>query len=179
MTNEGHADKTDSVLNTGEDIETLKKALAEEKVKVEANLAGWQRAQADFVNYRKRCEQEMEETTIFANAALILSLLPILDDFERAFKSFPAELLRLNSGWVEGIRLVERKLTTTLEMQGLSRIKTIGESFDPRLHEAIRQAQGEEGIIIQEIEKGFKLRDKVLRPAKVIVGNGKDSTEEE
>lgn len=179
MTNEGYTDKTDSALNSGEDIETLKKALAEEKAKVEANLAGWQRAQADFINYRRRNEQEMGEVSQFANAALILSLLPILDDFERAFTSFPVELLRQNSGWVDGIRLIERKLRTTLEMQGLSQIKTVGESFDPRLHEAVRQDKGKEGVVIQEIEKGYKLRDKVLRPAKVMVGNGEDSTEEE
>lgn len=179
MTNEGHNDQTDSVLNIGEDIEILKKALAEEKAKVEANIVGWQRAQADFINYRRHSEQGMEEMTQFANATLILSLLPILDDFERAFSSFPAELLRLNSGWIEGIRLIERKLRATLEGQGLSRIITVGETFDPRLHEAVRQDKGEEGIVIQEVEKGYKLHDKVLRPAKVMVGNGEDSTKEE
>lgn len=178
MTN-GYNDETDSALNTGEDVEILKKTLDEEKAKAETNLAGWQRTQADFINYRRRCEQEMAETTQFANAALLLSLLPILDDFERAFSSFPAELSRQDSGWVEGVRLVERKLRTTLERLGLSRIKTVDELFDPRLHEAVRQGKGKEGIIIQEMEKGYKLHDKVLRPAKVMVGSGEDTAEEE
>lgn len=179
MTNEGYNDETDSALNTEEDLEILKKALDEQKAKAEANLAGWQRAQADFINYKRRCDQELSETTQFANAALLLSLLPILDDFERAFNSFPAELSRQDSGWVEGIRLVERKLRTTLERLGLSRIETADELFDPRLHEAVRQGKGKEGIIIQEVEKGYKLYDKVLRPAKVMVGNGENTAEEE
>ena len=179
MTSEGYNDETDSVSNTEEDVEILKKALDEEKAKAEVNLAGWQRTQADFINYKRRSEQEMAETTQFANAALVLSLLPILDDFERAFNLFPTELSRQDSGWVEGIRLVERKLRTTLERLGLSRIKTVDEPFDPRLHEAVRQDKGKEGIIIQEIEKGYKLHDKVLRPAKVMVGNGEDIAEEE
>ena len=178
MTSEGQIDNNDYTVDTEGELEILKKALAEEKTKSEANLAGWQRAQADLINYRKRCEQEMEETTRFANAALILTLLPVLDDFERAFNSFPVDQLKPNSGWIEGVRLVERKLRTTLEMQGLSHIKTVGEPFDPRIHEAVRQAAGKEGTIIQELVKGYKLHDKVLRPAKVMVGNGEDLTEE-
>ncbi len=178
MTNEGYNDETDSV-NMEEDVGILQKALDEEKAKAEINLAGWQRAQADFVNYKRRTEQELTETTQFANAALVLNLLPVLDDFERASNSFPAELSRQDSGWVEGIRLVERKLRTTLERMGLSRVKSVNEPFDPRLHEAVGQCKGKEGIIIQEMEKGYKLHDKVLRPAKVMVGNGEDTAEEE
>src|SRR3989338_4664414 len=81
MTNEGYNDETDSV-NMEEDIGILQKALDVEKAKAEINLAGWQRAQADFVNYKRRTEQELTETTQFANAALVLNLLPVLDDFE-------------------------------------------------------------------------------------------------
>ncbi len=176
MTNESHAEKTEAEVVKTEGIETLEKALAEEKAKAETNLAGWQRAQADFINYRRRSEQEREEATKFASAALILSLLPVLDDFERAANSFPSELT--HASWVEGIRLIERKLRTTLEAQGLSRIKTVGEPFDPRSHEAVRQDKGKEGIIIQEVEKGYKLQDKVLRPAKVVVGTGEELKEE-
>src|SRR4030066_2533527 len=91
MTNESYNDETDSV-NMEDDAEILKKALDEEKAKAEANLAGWQRAQADFVNYKRRSEQDLTETTQFANATLVLNLLPVLDDFERASNSFPPEL---------------------------------------------------------------------------------------
>ncbi len=158
-----------------EDIEALKQALAEEKAKAETNLAGWQRAQADFVNYKRRSEQEKEEIRKFANAVLMLSLLPILDDLERAFVSIPHNLDKLS--WVDGIRLIGRKLQASLEAQGLSLIKAVGEAFDPKLHEAAMHGKGKEGIVIEELQKGYKFYDRVIRPAMVVVGDGK--TEEE
>ena len=155
-----------------EDIETLKQVLAEAKAKAEANLAGWQRAQADFANYKKRSEQERGEIGKFANSMLMLSLLPILDDLERAFISVPPRLAKLS--WVDGIKLIERKLWATLEAQGLSQIKALGEPFDPNLHEAVRQDKGKEGIVIEEVQKGYKLDDRVIRPTMVVVGNGEE-----
>ncbi len=155
-----------------EDIETLKQALTEEKAKAEANLAGWQRAQADFINYKRRTEQEKEEIIKFASAPLILNLLPVLDDLERAFTSIPQHLDKLS--WVDGIRLIERKLQATLEIQGLSPIKALGEPFDPNLHEAAMHGKGKEGIVIEELQKGYKLHDRVIRPAMVVVGNGEE-----
>jgi len=154
-----------------ENIETLKQTLAEEKEKAEKYLANWQRAQADLINYKRRSEQEKEEISKFANSVLILDLLPVLDDFERAFASLPSNSAELS--WLEGIRLVERKLRASLEAQGLSRIQALGEPFDPKFHEAIRQGKGEEGIVIEEIQKGYKLHDRVIRPSKVVVGNSK------
>ena len=160
-----------------EDIEALKQALAEEKAKAETNLAGWQRAQADFINYKRRNEQEKEEISKFANTTLMLSLLPILDDLDRAFTSIPPRLDRLS--WVDGIRLIERKLQATLEAQELSQIKTLGEPFDPNLHEAAMQGKGKEGIVIEELQKGYKLHDRVIRPAMVVVGTGETEEEKE
>ena len=153
-----------------EDIGVLKQALAEAKAKAEEYLAGWQRAQADFINYKRRTEQEKEEISQFVNAILILNLLPILDDLERALTSIPPRLAKLS--WVDGIRLIERKLQSSLEAQGLSRIKALGEPFDPNLHEAARMDKGKEGIVIEEIQKGYILHDSVIRPSKVVVGNG-------
>ena len=155
-----------------EDIESLKKALAEEKEKAEGYLANWQRAQADFVNYKRRSEQEKEELGKFANAALMFSLLPILDDLERAFASIPPKLTKLS--WADGVRLIERKLRASLEAQGLSQIKALGEPFDPNLHEAAMYTKGKEGIVIEELQKGYKLHDRVIRPAMVVVGNGEE-----
>jgi molecular chaperone GrpE len=154
------------------DIETLKKLLAETQAKAEANLAGWQRAQADFINYKRRSEQEREELAQLANSVLILSLLPVLDDFERAFVSIPPKLEKMS--WMDGIKLVERKLWASLEAQGLSPIKALGEPFDPNLHEAVRQDNGKEGIVIEEVQKGYNLHDRVIRPAMVVVGNGEE-----
>jgi molecular chaperone GrpE len=158
-----------------EDIETLQKILAEEKVKAEANLAGWQRAQADFINYKRRSEQDKEEIGKLSNAVLMLNLLPILDDLERAFTSVPPRLDKLS--WVDGIKLIERKLWASLEAQGLSPIKALGEPFDPTLHEAIRQDKGKAGIVIEELQKGYKLNDRVIRPTMVVVGNGEEEKE--
>jgi molecular chaperone GrpE len=172
----------DEVVEAGieqaEDIETLQQALAEEKEKAEKYLANWQRSQADLENYAKRAEQEKSETVEFANRILILDLLPILDDFERALASLSVELDEQN--WTEGIKLIYNKLKTILETQGLAEIKAEGEYFDPYLHEAAGQLEGEEGIIMEEIRKGYKFRDKLLRPSMVMVGTGKkNKTQEE
>jgi molecular chaperone GrpE len=155
-----------------EDIETLKEKLAEAKAKAEANLAGWQRAQADFINYKKRSEQEKQTLSKFANSVLILNLLPILDDFERAFSSIPPKMGKLS--WLDGIRLIERKMWAVLQAQGVSPIKAMGEPFDPQFHEAVRQDKGKEGIVTEEVQKGYMLEDRVIRPTMVVVGNGEE-----
>ena len=155
-----------------EDIGALKQSLAEEKAKAEGYLANWQRAQADFINYKRRSEQEKEEIGKFANALLMLNLLPVLDDLERAFDSIPPHLARLT--WADGIRLIERKLQACLEVQGLSPIKALGEPFDPKFHEAAMHGKGKEGIVIEELQKGYKLHDRVIRPSMVVVGNGEE-----
>jgi len=160
-----------------EDIATLQQALAEEKEKTEGYLANWQRAQADFINYKRRIEQEREEFNKFANASLILGLLPILDDLERAFDSMPHKVTK--HSWLDGIQLIERKFRATLEAQGAVPVKAMGEPFDPRFHEAIRQDKGEEGIVIAEIQKGYLLHDRLLRPAKVVVGTGEEKGEKQ
>ncbi len=162
---------------TEEDIESVKKALAEKQEKAERYLANWQRAQADFSNFKKRSEQEKAETTRFANAMLVTGLLPILDDFERALDSASAKLAGLT--WIDGIRLIHRKLQGILEMHGLSQIEALGQEFDPMVHEAVLHEEGEEGKVIEELQKGYKLHDRVLRPAMVKVGKGKVEQEEQ
>lgn len=153
-----------------EDIEALQAALAEEKARAESHLAGWQRAQADFMNYKRRTEQEKAEASKFANAMLILNLLPILDDFQRAFASMSSSLASLT--WVDGMQLIYRKLESILEANGLTQIKAIGEKFDPRYHEAVLHKEGDEGVVMEELQRGYKLHDKVIRPALVVVGSG-------
>lgn len=153
-----------------EEPESLEEALAEAKQKVEQYLANWQRTQADFVNYKRRSEQEREEIGKFAKSQLILNLLPVLDDIERAFESITPQVARLK--WVEGIRLIERKLRSALEAEGLSQIDALGEPFDPNVHEAAMHSKGEEGMVVQELQKGYMLNDRVIRPSMVVVGNG-------
>jgi molecular chaperone GrpE len=160
-----------------DEMAALKQVLAEEKSRAEEYLANWQRAQADFINFKKRSEQEKGEATKFANAMLILNLLPVLDDLERALDSLPANLAGLT--WIDGIRLIYRKLQAVLEAQGLSPIKAEGEKFDPNLHEAVMHGEGEEEMITQELQRGYKLHDRVIRPTMVVVGKGKEEGEAE
>ena len=160
-----------------EDIETLKQALAEEQKKAEDYLANWQRAQADFINYKRRTEQERGEFNRFANGTLILNLLPVLDDLERAIDSIPPKLAK--TSWVDGTKRIRHKFRASLEAQGLAPIKALGEPFDPRFHEAVRQDKGNEGIVIEEFQRGYMLHDRVLRPTKVVVGNGEEEEKED
>lgn len=155
-----------------EEVESLKKALAEEKDKAEKYLANWQRAQADFINYKRRSEQERAEVVNYANSALILSILPVVDDLERALASVPDEFAE--STLVEGIRHIYRKLQGALEAQGVSVIEAEGKDFDPNFHEAVMMVEGEEGKVIGETQKGYKLRNRVVRPSKVMVGKGSE-----
>jgi molecular chaperone GrpE len=159
-----------------EDVEELKKSLTEEKTRADANMTGWQRAQADFVNYKRFTEQDKIDTCKYANANLLVNILPILDDFERALGSIPKG--EDKAKWVEGLKLIDRKFRDTLEKQGVTSIKAVGEEFDCRSMEAMSCGKGKKDIVTHELEKGYKLQDKVIRPAKVIVGTGEEETEE-
>ncbi len=158
------------------DVASLQKALAEEQAKANGYLANWQRSQADFLNYKKRTEQERYETAKHANGTLILALLPVLDDLERALENVPEKLAKSN--WVDGIELISRKFKSILEGHGLSEIKAIGEPFDPNLHEAMLYSEGEEEMVVEEMQKGYRLHDQVLRPTKVSVGKGSEENYE-
>lgn len=152
-------------------IEALTKALATEKERADANMAGWQRAAAEWANYRKRAEQERSELVKNANADLIRRWLSIIDDMERAFQKIPADIAGVP--WVEGMRLIERKLMVTLEQEGVTRYDAIGQDFDPAYHDAIAVEETDaehDGKVVGEILKGYRLRERVLRPAMVRVG---------
>jgi molecular chaperone GrpE len=151
-------------------IEELQKQVEEFKSKADEYLDQWRRTAADFSNYRKLVAKEKEDLTQTANAVLLASLLPILDDFERAFKVIPDHLEKLT--WVEGIALIYRKLQAVMEQAGVKPIEAEGKQFDPRLHEAIthEEVEGfEDGQVIEEVQKGYMLGDKVLRPSMVRV----------
>jgi len=160
---------------SAEDVATLKAQLEEEKKKAEGYLANWQRAAADFQNYKRRTEQERQEVALLANAALIINILPILDDLERALRNVDAHLAGLT--WVDGIRLIHRKLQAILEASGVKEITTEGQDFDPRYHEATMYGEGEEGKVVAEVQRGYMLGDRVLRPAMVVVGRGNKEEE--
>jgi molecular chaperone GrpE len=149
----------------------LQKALADAKAKADEYLDGWQRARAEFANYKKRQEQQNADLRAFATMDLIRKLLPIQDDFERAMKTLPEGIAHMT--WIEGVMLIHRKLQLILESEGLKAIEIKqNDPFDPTLHEAIShdEAEGvESGHIIEELQKGYKIGDRVIRPALVRV----------
>lgn len=165
------------LVSEAEDIETLKKALTEEKARADANLAGWQRAQADLINYKRYSEQDKADAIKFANTQLMRAILPVMDDFGRAIEAIPAEFAK--QSWVDGVKLIERKLRAALELQGLTCIPALGEAFDPCIHEAIACDTGKRDIVLKELEKGYRLHDRVIRPARVIVGSGQEEQKKE
>lgn len=140
------------------------------KAQAEEYLDLLRRERAQFANYRKRTENEKAECTRQANATLITRLLPVIDDFERAMET--ASNQGVDSPWLTGLTLIKRKLETLLEQEGVEAITTAGQVFDPQLHQAVtyEAAAGfEEGQIIGELEKGYRIGDRVLRPSKVRV----------
>jgi molecular chaperone GrpE len=148
----------------------LRRELEEQKAKAAEYLDGWQRARAEFANYKKRIEKEQEDMIQFANGAFITKLLPVMDDFERAFQTLPPNLMGMT--WLEGIVLIQRKLQILFEQEGVAVIETEGQFFDPALHQAVTHEESEEheeGQIIGEVQRGYKMGDKVLRPSLVRV----------
>ncbi len=152
-------------------LEALKRELEEARAQAQEYLEGWQRERAAFANYRKRVEAERAQFAAEATALFIRKLLPILDDFERALQTLPDNLRHLT--WVEGIALIYRKLQLALESEGVRPIEVKpGDPFDPMRHEAVlyEPAEGfEEGQIVEELQKGYQLGERVLRPTLVKV----------
>jgi molecular chaperone GrpE len=140
-----------------------------EQAKADDYFAKWQRAAADLANMRRRHEQERQEYMKQANAMLIAELLPVLDSFDRALASMPPDLRELT--WIDGIVLVERQLRMVLERAGLRPIEAEGKPFNPTEHEALLHEESDkpEDTVISELQKGYKLHDRVLRPALVKV----------
>ncbi|MEX2392474.1 MAG: nucleotide exchange factor GrpE [Dehalococcoidia bacterium] len=153
----------------------IEERLAKAEEDSQRYLDNWRRAEADLQNYKRRAEQDRADSTRFAGASLIINLLPIVDDFERAFQSLDGHIAGMT--WFDGVRLIYRKLIALLESAGVRPINTEGESFDPRFHEAVAHVEGEDGKVISEIQRGYMLHDRVLRPAMVVVGKG-GTTEE-
>ncbi len=128
------------------------------------------RAMADLINYRKRAEEEKTSLAAFVNTAILLEIIMILDNFERALAAMAAD--EIPEDHKKGIQSIAGHLTSLLEKYGVKSFDSVSKKFDPAFHEAIAQIPGEKDIILEEIEKGYMTGDKVLRPTKVKVGNG-------
>jgi molecular chaperone GrpE len=136
-----------------------------------ATFARYQRLAADFENYKRRTRQELADRTQYANEELLRRLLPILDNFRRALDHAPDGIDR---NWFEGIKLVARQFEEVLQAQGLSTIPAVGEKFDPTQHEAIAREETdehEEGTVVEEMQPGYRLHNRVLRPTLVKVAH--------
>lgn len=153
------------------DIETLKEELSEAKAQSEEYLTALQRERAEFLNYKRRTAEERERDLGLAAEGLIRKVLVLADDFDRAIEARPESIA--TDPWFEGVAAIDRKLRTLLESEGVSPIDAEpGTPFDPREHDAIATVPGTgrpEGEIVEQVRRGYRLRDRVLRPALVAV----------
>lgn len=148
-------------------VALLEKELVKALTEAAEYKDGWQRSLADFQNYRRRVDAESKDTYQMAVGNILRRYLPVMDDLERALAHRPADL-----AWADGVELIYRKLKTILEAEGLERIEAEGQMFDPNFHEAILQeaVPGVEcGRVIAVIQNGYKLGERVIRPAQVKV----------
>jgi molecular chaperone GrpE len=151
-------------------LDELRAQLLKAEQEAEENRVGWQRTAADFANFRRRTEQDRAASLGLANEVLLVKVLNLADDFDRAIARIPPELA--NNSWVEGIVAIDRKLRALLDSEGLVPIEAQGAPFDPHQHAAVVQEETDsvpEGTITAELQRGYRLRDRVLRPALVAV----------
>jgi molecular chaperone GrpE len=152
------------------DLEGIQQELVAARSKADEYLDGWQRSRAEFTNYKKRIEREASQTYQQAAGSVLRQFLGISDDLERALKNRPKE--GEGAVWSNGIELVYRKLLNMLENEGVTPIRAEGAIFDPNFHEAIVSEQSdshESGQVIEVVQQGYMLGEKVLRPAMVRV----------
>ena len=164
--------KTPSRIELAQRIEQLERELEEARRSDTEHRNNWHRSAADFANYKRRTEEERSTLGQFANAVLIGKLLGVLDDFDRALESVPPE--QANDPWAEGVQLVERKLRSVLESEGVTPIEAVGQPFDPNLHEAVVHedtADHPDNEVIGELQRGYRLHDRLIRPSLVRVAN--------
>jgi len=153
--------------NNDESFEQLKKELETTQQQLEDMTGLSKRALADLQNYKRRVEEEKSSFVTFANAALFKELLPAIENISRTLKHEPRD-----EEWMKGAEQTMKQILQICEKHGLKEIETTGQLFNPNMHEALLTASGEKDIIIEELEKGYILGDRVIKPARVKVGNG-------
>jgi molecular chaperone GrpE len=178
---EGEEKAKEETVESLDELATLRQRLEEEQAKTSEYLDGWQRARAELANARKRWERESAQTYANALTDSIARLLPVVDDFERAIETLPDNLSGLT--WIDGILLIYRRLQSILEQQGVVPIEAEAETpFDPTRHQAVTHEPHdtlEAGIIIGEFQKGYRLDDRIVRPALVRVSSGPPAADAE
>jgi len=156
--------KKEHILKKGDLEKRLQSCLKE----TQEYLSGWQRDRADFLNYKREEEERMKAIIGLGNEELLLKLLPVLDSFERAEEEIPREIKK--GSFLEGILQIEMQLKMILEKEGIREIESKGKKFNPNFHEIvgeIKVSEEQPGTVIEEVQKGYTLSEKVIRPAKV------------
>jgi len=162
----------EAVAEAAPDVTALQAELEQARAQAAEYLDGWQRARAEFANYRRRVEAERESARCESNRELLLKLLPIVDDFERALEALPDELA--DNPWVSGVTMILNKLQAFLESENVAAVTCVGQPFDPQWHEAMLQEETTEhpdGTVLMELRRGYRLGDRMLRPALVKVAS--------
>ena len=165
--------QADGPLSVEAQLEQAQVEAEDNRRKAEAYLDLAQRAQADFLNYKRRTTQELEQKIRDANGALLTQLLPVIDDLQRALANVPADLVEHT--WATGIGLIGQKLDGILQRQGLEQLGGEGDRFDPHIHEAVAYEEHpvyDEGQVASVYRVGYRLNDRILRPAQVVVARG-------
>lgn len=155
-----------------EKILTLEAELIQAKAKANEHYEHLLRLQADFDNYRKRTQKEKAEIIKYASERIVGELLPVLDNFDRALSA--AQVKPDFSAFSQGVEMILRQLQTALSKEGLKAIEAVGQQFDPNLHDAVLRVESEEhpeNTVVDELQKGYYLKEKVIRPSMVKVSN--------
>jgi molecular chaperone GrpE len=172
MQDEGRSDDEvlEGPLSPDDELSTLQSELEDIRLKADEYLDGWQRARAEFSNYKKRVQKEREETRTFITAEILAKYLDVVDDFKRALDDRPSDVEI--GAWAEGIDMIYRKLKGILEAEGVEEISAEGEAFDPKFHEAITFEESDdhnEGEILGVVQPGYQIGNRIIRPAQVRV----------
>ncbi len=165
-------ESNEAVVAEAAELQDLQQRLAQAEKEAADYKDQWLRAAADYKNFKRRADTERAELIRSASSGLLIKLLPIVDDFDRSIANIPAEIVA--TPWWGGTQLIAQKLRTLLESEGAKPIEALGQDFDPNLHEAViyEDAEGQDGKVIAELQRGYKLNDRVLRPTMVKVGKG-------
>ena len=165
---------SDTDLEEGPDADASGSSLDLDTVMAERDryLDQLQRTAADFANYRRRIEQDRAQQRLAANEQLLREFVPVLDDLQRGLSSLPPD--QQESKLAEGMRWVEQKFLTTLKKHGVTPIESLGQAFDPSVHEAVEADPAGGNTVVSVYAPGYRLGDGILRPAMVKVGPGED-----
>ena len=156
-----------------DDPEELKALLREAREVAETNRQQWLRAAADYRNLQRRAAEDVNDRVRFATSAIVLNVISLVDDFERALQAVEEHVAEADAQWVEGVRMIYRKMQALLAAAGVEEIRAEpGQPFDPNLHEAVAHIPGDENIVVAVAQKGYTIGGKPLRAAQVAVGSG-------